>query len=315
VLGGDALSRREPGARASRDGRLQGWHRSRFSALLAAAGVTIALAVAVFGLAGYGRVPLSATRPSASVIGSAALIALVASALLTAGTSLLRSGSRRGSPRRRVSWQVIVARLIVLFAVAYIWLHRRPSTGSPRTAVRSPVTRTRVGQPPSLGAPLGQVSILVLVAVLAALAVLVGYGARHATPAEDAAGSSEAAATAAVLARAVLAGRAALDLGGDGEREAIIGCYQAMQASLAERGVPGHGADTAADLLERAVDLGVVRGPGAGELVELFGAARFSGRRLPPGSSDRARAALDAVQAETQGAISPPGTPAGPVLR
>jgi hypothetical protein len=312
------LSRREPGAQAPRAGRLQSWGRSRFAALLAAAGVTIALAVAAFGLAGYRRVALSATHPSASVVGSAALIALVASALLTAGTSLLRSGSRRGSPRRRVSWQVIVARLIVLFAVAYIWLHRRPSPGSPPAAVQAPVTPTRVSHLPTLGAPLGQVSILVLVAVLAALVLLVGYGARHAAPAEDAAGPTEAAATAVVLARAALAGRAALDLGDD-ERDAIIGCYQAMQASLARRGVPGHGADTAADLLKRAVDLGVVRGPAAGELVELFGAARFSGRRLPPGSSDRARAALDAVQAEAQGqpraATSSPGIPAGPALR
>jgi Domain of unknown function (DUF4129) len=312
------LSRPEPVAHTSEGGRLQRWRQSRLAAPLAAAAVTISLAVAVFGLAGYGRVALSAAHPSASVVGSAALIALVASALLTAGSSLLRSGSRRGRPRRRVSWQVIVARLIVLFAVAYIWLHRRPSTRSPATAVRSPVTPTPVSHLPALGAPLGQVSMLVLVAVLVALVVLVGYGARHATPAEDPHERSEAAATAAVLARATLAGRAALDLGDD-EREAIISCFQAMQVSLAERGVPERGADTAADLLKRAVDLGVVHSAAAGELVELFGAARFSRRPLPPGSSNRARAALDVVQAETQGelhaASSSAAMPAGPAPR
>ena len=77
------------------------------------------------------------------------------------------------------------------------------------------------------------------------------------------------------LLEVVESGRSALRAVDDA-RAAIIACYVAMEASLAEHGAARVIADTPDELLTRATDLGVVRGTAASRLTALFYEARFS---------------------------------------
>jgi Domain of unknown function (DUF4129) len=105
------------------------------------------------------------------------------------------------------------------------------------------------------------------------------------------------------LREAIDEGRAAL-AGIDDARGAIIACYLAMEASLADRGTARAVADTPDELLARAVAAGTVlsemtvRGAAAGRLTTLFYEARFSTHPLDAGQRDAASAALDELAAE-----------------
>ncbi|HEU5355245.1 MAG TPA: DUF4129 domain-containing protein [Actinocrinis sp.] len=97
------------------------------------------------------------------------------------------------------------------------------------------------------------------------------------------------------LADALLAGRSAL--GGDDARAAIIACYAAMEASLAQAGVARERSDSPSDLLHRATGRDLP-GPGtqdAEALTDLFREARFSSHPMTTQHLDAARRALDSV--------------------
>jgi len=97
--------------------------------------------------------------------------------------------------------------------------------------------------------------------------------------------------TPAELARAVDSGRLALrEL--DDARAAIIGCYLAMEASLAEAGATRGAAETPDELLDRAVAAGLVDAAPAGRLTALFYEARFSTHPMPQARRDEAEQAL-----------------------
>jgi hypothetical protein len=104
------------------------------------------------------------------------------------------------------------------------------------------------------------------------------------------------------LREAVESGRSALRALDDA-RAAIIACYLAMEASLAERGAARAVADTPDELLARATADGLVRGTAAARLTALFYEARFSSHPLGRRQRDAAERALDelaAALAETQ---------------
>ena len=104
------------------------------------------------------------------------------------------------------------------------------------------------------------------------------------------------------LREAVESGRSALRALDDA-RAAIIACYLAMEASLAERGAARAVADTPDELLARATAGGLVRGTAAARLTALFYEARFSSHPLGRRQRDAAERALDelaAALAETQ---------------
>lgn len=87
----------------------------------------------------------------------------------------------------------------------------------------------------------------------------------------------------------------------DDERAAIIACYVAMEASLAEHGAARAIADTPDELLTRATAMGIVRGTAAARLTALFYEARFSSHPLDRGQREaagRAVAELAAALAE-----------------
>jgi hypothetical protein len=110
------------------------------------------------------------------------------------------------------------------------------------------------------------------------------------------------------LREAVEAGRSALRTFDDA-RAAIIACYVAMEAALAERGTARAVADTPDELLSRARATGLIRGTAAGRLTALFYEARFSSHPLDQGQRAAAERALDELadalaqtEAETAGA-------------
>jgi hypothetical protein len=81
-------------------------------------------------------------------------------------------------------------------------------------------------------------------------------------------------------------------------RTAIIGCYAAMERSLADAGSPPRLADTPAEVLSRATVTGLVRPAPATALTGLFRQARYGSH--PMTEADRATAidALAQVQAD-----------------
>ena len=110
------------------------------------------------------------------------------------------------------------------------------------------------------------------------------------------------------LREAVESGRSAL-LNIDDARAAIIACYLAMEASLAERGAARAIADTPDELLARAQATGIVRGTAAARLTALFYEARFSSHPLDRSQRDAAARALDelaAALAEAEAAEAQP---------
>ena len=113
--------------------------------------------------------------------------------------------------------------------------------------------------------------------------------------------------TPAELARAVGSGWSALrEI--DDARAAIIRCYLAMEASLAEAGAARGAAETPDELLARSVAAGLVAAGPAGALTSVFCQARFSTRPMPPTRRDDAERALADLAASLP-ATSPPATP------
>jgi len=103
------------------------------------------------------------------------------------------------------------------------------------------------------------------------------------------------------LLEVVESGRSALRAVDDA-RAAIIACYVAMEASLAEHGAARVIADTPDELLTRATDMGIVRGTAASRLTALFYEARFSSHPMDRGHRDAAAQALAELAAELAGA-------------
>jgi len=108
------------------------------------------------------------------------------------------------------------------------------------------------------------------------------------------------------LREAVESGRSALRTLDDA-RAAIIACYVAMEASLAERGTARAVADTPDELLARAMDTGLVHGTAARRLTSLFYEARFSSHPLDRSQRDAAEQALDELAAALDDATATAG--------
>ncbi|HEX4060737.1 MAG TPA: DUF4129 domain-containing protein [Streptosporangiaceae bacterium] len=98
------------------------------------------------------------------------------------------------------------------------------------------------------------------------------------------------------LSAAVESGRSAL-LRLDDAQAAIIACYVAMEASLAQAGAARGVADTPDELLTRAVVAGLASIGAASRLTALFYEARFSTHPLGPAERDEAERALTEIAA------------------
>ena len=144
--------------------------------------------------------------------------------------------------------------------------------------------------------PLAVVLYALLVALLVAGVLLSIWWSRRFAPSFGGRSTGFLAEDPEDLREAVESGRAALrNL--DDARAAIIACYVAMEASLAERGAARSVADTPDELLARATSSGLVRGTAAARLTSLFYEARFSSHPLGRGQRDAAERALDELAA------------------
>jgi hypothetical protein len=145
--------------------------------------------------------------------------------------------------------------------------------------------------------------VLVLFAVVAlAAGLLTVYRRRRAMPVTFTAPVPEP----EPLAQALAAGARVLSEEPD-PRTAIIGCYAAMERSLAEAGSPAQAADTPAEVLARATAGGLVRSASAAALTGLFRRARYSGHPMTEADRTAAMTALDEVRADL--AADPVTTP------
>jgi len=269
-----------------------------------AAAVLLLVAIAAIGLRA-GGVFSAAGRPAILGLSGQVFywtIAGVEVVLAVAGIVLLiirlmwgRQGGRPLPRKRRSQWWLLLLPLFV-FALAKI-LRLRPRPASPRA------------QASHLGTAAGGVAhhpegnpwpLLVLFAALAIAAVaLTSYRRRRSGPRP--APDEPADPTVPPLVAALAAGERALHEDAD-PRTAIIGCYAAMERSLADAGSPPRLADTPAEVLGRATASGLVRSAWAGTLTGLFRRARYSSH--PMTEADRAAAigALAQVQADLGGA-------------
>lgn len=197
-----------------------------------------------------------------------------------------KSGKPMQRQRRSLWWLLLLP--LVVFGLSKI-LHRFQQQHAAAAAAAAHGTSAKAGAAGHLrvGDPW---PLLVLLAVVAlGVAALSVYRRRHRTlpPLPEPEDEPDAEPLVAALA----AGARVLHEDPD-PRTAIIGCYAAMERSLADAGSPPLMADTPAEVLSRATASGMVRSAPATALTGLFRRARYSSH--PMTEADRA-AAIDAL--------------------
>lgn len=213
-----------------------------------------------------------------------------------------RAPEPSGPPRRAWLFGLVLCVAVLGVAVAATRLRPRPGDQEgPRDLGPPP------GVPPGDVAPIGvtgsagawlTVVLLLVLAAIAGLAVRTpaaefdpGGGATQGSAATPGPSDSLAAAAAAAL--------SAVEGGTGTPREAIIGCYAAMEHALG-RSSPAspRPADTPSEVLGRAAGAGVLRADHAWPLVHLFDEARFSAHPMTATHQQAAVAALRTILAE-----------------
>jgi len=199
-----------------------------------------------------------------------------------------------------------------------VGLHLRLFSGKVNPLPTQLAPKLKLSPPPALKPhssftvhlPLAALLYGLLVAVLLAAVVLSIWWARRFRPSGESRDNGFIAEDPEDLREAVESGRSALRTIDDA-RAAIIACYLAMEASLAERGAARAIADTPDELLTRAQATGIVRGTAAARLTALFYEARFSSHPLDRSQRDAAAHALDelaAALAEAEAALAEAAT-------
>jgi Domain of unknown function (DUF4129) len=270
-----------------------------------AAAVLLLVAVAAIGLRAGGTFS-AAENPQIlglswhifywTIAGAEVVLALAGIVLLILRLIWARKSGKPLQRQRTSLWWVLLLPLIV-FGLAKILRMLKQRVAPPRATATDAATAAGAVAHHPQGNPW---PLLLLFAALAIAAIaLTSYRRRRPTlrRAPDEADD----ATAAPLAAALAAGERALHQDPD-PRAAIIGCYAAMERSLADAGSPPRLADTPAEVLRRATASGLVRSAWAGTLTGLFRRARYSSH--PMSEADRAAAigALAQVQADLGGA-------------
>jgi Domain of unknown function (DUF4129) len=242
-----------------------------------------------------------------------------------AGAAGLQAGGRgtgAASPvavkLRAVLIPVLGAAMVTIVVVILAGLHLHLFTPKARKVTVPPTIKLPKPPKPRIGGPAGSFNIpladllygLLVVLLIVAVVLSILWSRRLQKPSRPV--REFIAEDPEDLREAVESGRSALRALDDA-RAAIIACYLAMEASLAERGTARAVADTPDELLARATASGLVRGSAAARLTALFYEARFSSHPLDRRQRDAAEQALDelaAALAETRPADAA-GTGAG----
>lgn len=202
--------------------------------------------------------------------------------------------SDRGADGRRWTWRMVLVLaaalllwLVIVLALMRVsgWLDLAVDQPDPPPPGPSPTPDTEPGAdpPPAPGpAPvlLYFICAAVLFVLMGAFAAVARRRARpHPVPAQPESAYEEAPSESRTQTLARAAERGLVEIGDLSRepREAIIACYAAMERELGKSpGAIPQDSDTPTEVLGRAVDLRLVRGGSAGELVDLFEEARFS---------------------------------------
>ena len=266
-----------------------------------AAAVLLLVAIAAIGLRAGGAFS-AAENPEIlglswnvvywTIAGAEVVLAIAGIAMLIA--RLIWGRKSDGQRRRRSMWGLLLLPLLVFGLAKLLRMRQRPAppraTGSDAATAAGAVAHHPEGNPWPL---------LVLFAALAIAAVaLTSYRRRRSGPRP--APDEPADPTVPPLVAALAAGERALHEDSD-PRTAIIGCYAAMERSLADAGSPPRLADTPAEVLGRATATGLVRPAWAGTLTGLFRRARYSSHPMTEADRTAAIGALAQVQADLGG--------------
>jgi hypothetical protein len=263
-----------------------------------AAAVLLLVAVAAVGLRAGGAFSAAGSAEILGMSGRAVywILATAEVVLALAGIALLIArliwGRRSGVPlrrQRRSLWWLLLFPFVAVGLSRILRKFREHAAAAVAAAARhagTPAAHAGAGHR-APGSPWPLLVVFTVVALAAAaLTVYRRRRGRPLPPLELGTGPDPA-----PLAAALAAGAQALQEDPD-PRTAIIGCYAAMERSLADAGLPPRLADTPAEVLGRATAGGLVRAAGAATLTGLFRRARYSGH--PMTEADRA-AAIEAL--------------------
>ena len=262
-----------------------------------AAAVLLLVAVAAVGLRAGGVfsaagspeiLGLSGRAVYWTIAGAEVILALAGIALLIARLIWARKSGRPLRRQRRSIWWLLLLPFFAFGLAKTLQRLRQRSAGTAPAAANQAghgnggATHLHAGNPWPL--------LVVFVIVALTAAALTAYRRRQAPPPPPSP-LPDADPDAGPLAAALAAGARALHSDPD-PSAAIIGCYAAMERSLADAGLPPRMADTPAEVLSRATASGLVRPAAPATLTGLFRQARYSSH--PMAESDRA-AAIEAL--------------------
>ncbi|MGH3863864.1 DUF4129 domain-containing protein [Actinokineospora sp.] len=236
-----------------------------------------------------------------ALLAGASLVLLVLARLRFPPVRSSRAPKPVGAPRRAWLLGLVLFVAVLGVAVAATWLPRPGGQEEPRDVGPPPAAPPGDVGPIGVTGSAGAWLMVVLLLVLAAMAGLAvrkpaaeldpGGGAAPGSVATPGHGDSLAAAAAAAL--------SAVEGGTGTPREAVIGCYAAMEHALARSSQASpRAADTPSEVLGRAAGAGVLRAEHAWPLVRLFDEARFSGHPMTSTHQQAAVAALRTIITE-----------------
>jgi hypothetical protein len=265
-----------------------------------AAAALLLVAVAAAGLRAGGAFSSAGSREILGLSGQAMywILAVAEAILALAGIVLLvlrmiwaRQSGKPLQRQRRSMWWLLLLPLLVFGLARILRRIRRHAPAAAAATVHGASAKAGAAGHLRVGDPWPLLALFAVVAVgAAALAV---YRRRRPVlppPEPDLEPAAEP------LVAALAAGARVLHEDPD-PRTAIIGCYAAMERSLADAGSPPRMADTPAEVLGRATASGLVRSAPATTLTGLFRQARYSSH--PMTEADRTAAIGTLAQVRT----------------
>jgi hypothetical protein len=260
-----------------------------------AAVALLLVAAAAIGLRASGAFSAAGSPEILGLSGQAVYWTIAAAelVLVPAGIVLLilqmiwgRDSEKPMQRRRRSIWWVLWLPLFVFGLSKILQRLRRQHAAAAAAAAHAATGKAGAAGHLHVGNPWPMLVLFAVVAVGAA--ALTVYRRRRAVPPPP---EPDLEPDAEPLVAALAAGAQVLHEDPE-PRAAIIGCYAAMERSLADAGSPPRMADTPAEVLSRATASGLVRSAPATTLTGLFRRARYSSHTMT--EADRA-AAIDAL--------------------